>query len=216
MPSIKSHFVLIPLGLFSCLMTACGPEADDPFVEQPAPPCSQSCNGCCIGETCQPGNLASACGSSGVACTACAGTDTCDASSNPRTCALDLSAIWRAQPSSATIAPKTLNGFDWDADGSPPDVVVSGTCPSAGEPIPFETPEVESLTPQWTAGGCLTTADALLKNDIQLNVVDVDVLADDTIATGTYRFTKNDLGRGTITLQLPNQLGTLTFQLTRQ
>jgi hypothetical protein len=216
MPSIKSPFVLISLGFFSCLMTACGPEADEPFVEEPVPRCAQSCGGCCIGETCQTGDQASACGSGGVTCMACAGTDICDASSTPRTCTLDLSATWRVQPSSATIAQQTTNGFDWDADGSPPDVVVEGTCPSAGEPIPFHTPEVESLTPQWTEGGCLTTADALLKNDVQLKVIDVDVLADDTIAAGTYRFTKNDLGRGTITLQLPSQLGTLTFQLTRQ
>lgn len=216
MPSTKSLFVLISLGLFSCLMAACGPEEGDPFVENPVPRCAQSCGGCCIGETCQPGDRANACGSGGATCTACAGTDTCDGSSSPRTCALDLSATWRVQPFSATIAPQTINGFGWDADGSPPDVVVEGTCPSAGEPIAFQTPEVESLTPQWTEGGCLTTADALLKNDIQLNVMDMDILAHDTIVSGTYRFTKNDLGRGTITLQFTNQLGTLTFQLTRQ
>lgn len=146
----------------------------------------------------------------------CAGTDTCDSSVNPRACTLDLTTTWRVQPSSATIAPQTSAGFDWDADGSPPDVVVSGTCPSAGEPISFQTTEVSSLNPQWTEGGCLTTADALLENDIHITVTDIDVFADDTIATGTYRITKDDLGRGTVILQFSAQLGTLTLRLTRE
>lgn len=162
MPNMRSHF-FTSLGLISCLVMACGPDVDDPFVEEPAVPCMQSCAGCCMRETCHPGDQVNACGSGGTACTACAGTDTCDGSLNPRACTLDLNASWRVRPSSATIAPQTSAGFDWDADGSPPDVVVSVTCPSAGEPIFFETPEVSSLNPQWTEGGCITTADALLK-----------------------------------------------------
>ncbi len=213
-PSMR-NFPFLVLGLFLWPVVACGP-TDDSFIEKPPTPCSQSCNGCCIGETCYPGDQISACGSGGVACATCTGTDSCDGTSNPRTCTLDLTAQWRVQPSAASIAPQTSAGYDWDIDGSPPDVVVYGTCPSAGEPIPFRTPEVSSLTPQWTDGGCRTTADALLNKPISINVIDVDVVSDDNIAVGAYTLARTDFGQGSVTLQLPNQMGTLTFRLTRE
>jgi hypothetical protein len=209
-----SIFLLLGFSLWPT--AACGPESGDPFTEQPAPPCAQNCAGCCIGEDCRPGDQLTACGNAGTACAVCTGTDSCDLTSNPRTCTLDPSARWRVQPSAATIAQQTTAGFDWDVDGSVPDVVVYGTCPSDGDPIPFRTVEVSSFTPQWTEGGCRTTADALLKNPILINVIDVDFASDDDIAIGSYTLTKSDFGNGGVTLQFPNQVGTLTFRLTRE
>lgn len=204
------------LGLFLWQLAACGPEGDDPLTETPQTSCSQSCAGCCIGESCYPGTQLSACGSGGTTCAVCKGTDSCDTASSPRTCSLDPNATWKVQPSTANIAPQTSAGYDWDVEGSPPDVVVYGTCPSDGEPIPFRTPEVESLSPQWTEGGCRTTAGALLNKPISITVIDVDVVSDDTIGGGSYTFTQQDFGQGAVTLQLPNQLGTVTFRLTRE
>ena len=65
---------LTALAVFSVVVcfSACGPT-----TTQCGP---ENCGGCCAADgTCQPGNTATQCGASGALCSACTGTDVCDA-----------------------------------------------------------------------------------------------------------------------------------------
>ncbi|RKH44531.1 hypothetical protein D7X12_10315 [Corallococcus sicarius] len=101
---------------------------------------------------------------------------------------------------------------DWDIDGSPPDVMVELTCPK-GEPEVSLTEEVESLTPQWSKGGCDILSLDLLSAPIRFKVIDVDSFFNDEITTAQFQLTQADLERGSVELQVPKAITSLVFQL---
>ncbi|RKH36271.1 hypothetical protein D7Y13_07155 [Corallococcus praedator] len=101
---------------------------------------------------------------------------------------------------------------DWDLDGSPPDVVVELTCPQP-EPLVSLTEEIESLTPQWTKGGCDVLAQDLLAAPIQFRVIDVDAFFDDEITVAQYQLTQADLDRRSVDVAIPEAVTSLVFQL---
>jgi hypothetical protein len=131
-------------------------------------------------------------------------------------CILDREALWQVFPTAANISPLTPAGYDWDLDGSPPDVVVELVCPPSAAPVRIETPEVSSYTPQWTGVNCTTTSDALLGEAISIRVTDVDVTFDDEVTSATYQVTSGDFETAVLVLQLPSQMGTLTLNLVRK
>jgi len=216
---VRTHAILT-IGCSLLFAIACGPEFDDPF-EEPTPSCSQSCAGCCSGNECIEPSKQSfmACGSNGTKCAFCTGTTSClESSTNQMACGLDKDLIWHVQPISASIAPQTPAGYDWDADSSPPDVVVMLTCPPKAVPNPAQpkTSEVSSFTPQWTDPGCDATSDALLSESTLIKVLDVDVAFNDDIAIASYTFTEQNFEAGTVVLQLPDNKSTLTIRLVRK
>ncbi|MBN1205175.1 MAG: hypothetical protein JXB05_09655 [Myxococcaceae bacterium] len=211
---MKRHLFIPILGLL-LLTQACGGTdesgGDADFLCGP-----RNCSaGCCLDNVCYGGGSAATCGKEGTKCDACLGIKSCETQQGE--CTLDLLAIWKIQPTDASLVPEDPNdGLSWDADGSPPDVLIELTCPTSEAPVVSRTQEVESLTPTWTAGGCATVADALLKSPIGIKIIDVDVAIDDEIFAGSYMFTEADFEAGKIVLQGANTVTSLSFQLTRE
>ncbi len=215
---MKKNLVL--LGLAVLLLGAdeggCGDSVESPttpLVECTAENCA---NGCCQGTQCVLGKSAQACGSNGVHCQTCTGNTTCDATAQE--CSADLTAYITVQPTQASIVPEDpRDGLAWDADGSAPDVVVELRCPvpTSDQPLITRTPEVSSLTPQWTSGGCTTLGDTLVKQPLVIRFIDVDALVDDDIIDITHTVTTKELEEGSVVLTRPGYVNSLTLQLTR-
>ena len=169
---------------------------------------ASNCTGCCSGGVCFGGNTNSACGVGGESCLTCYAPDVCFSDGN---CNLDLTAHWRVQPTSATIA-SSNNGNYWDADGSPPDVEVTTNCPGNSGGVAY-TLQVESYTPTWSSGGCSATAQDLLAGHLLFNLTDMDAVVDDPI-TGqiTYDIMPADLRAGGVSLQGVQGMNGMTFQ----
>ncbi len=119
---------------------------------------------------------------------------------------------------SAQIASHDPDGDSaWDADNSPPDIVVTLGCPAASSSdlIEVATPEVESYTPSWTGVRCSSRIDALLDRPLHLRVDDVDIFFDDNIATFTYQLTEADFAQGIVVFPSQGGMNSLTLQLMR-
>jgi hypothetical protein len=158
------------------------------------------------------------CGKGGNACVACQSNERCSPSKDP-ICAPKLppGSLWKVQPLDATIKPEDpSDGLDWDADDSPPDVVVEMTCPTNTTTVSTRTSEVSSLTPSWTDGGCRSTAAELLKSPVVIKVLDVDFSFDDQISYFQYTLTEADFEAGKVTLIMYGYTGTLTLGLQPQ
>lgn len=196
-------------------MSGCGYD-DGEFPVTPDTSCGpHNCTGCCLGNTCQPGTFDTMCGKGGNACVTCQAEERCspDKSSS---CApkLDQNSSWKVQPSTASIKPQDpADGLSWDADDSPPDVVVEMTCPTDAGPFTDRTSEVSSLTPSWTDGGCTSTASVLLNSPVTVYVLDIDFAFDDPIASFQYTLKAADFEAGGVTLLMPGDVGTLTLSL---
>lgn len=174
-----------------------------------------NCAGCCSPSgVCQGGSTSTACGRGGGACTVCSGNQVCRA--GVASCGIDPASRWRVQPVSAVIT-ATNNGTDWDGDASAPDVVVKMTCPPTSAPVMSQTPEVQSLTPAWSTGGCVTTAAALFAQPWLFQVFDIDLVADDTITSGLQvQFDEADLTAGSTAISPVGGLQSLQVQFVRQ
>jgi hypothetical protein len=171
---------------------------------------SANCAGCCLNNVCQSGNTAAACGKNAAACMACTTNQVCR---TDQTCGVDPESSWRVQPAGAQIAPND-NGTDWDADSSPPDVFVTMTCPPS---IASSTAAVQSYSPSWTSGGCVTKAKNLLQASWTFQLWDEDLLSDDTITQVlSYQFKEQDFVAGAVTLSASGGMQSLTVQLQRQ
>jgi hypothetical protein len=178
-------------------------------------PCGpQTCAGCCFNGACQPGNTASACGKSGVVCSACGTNQVCK---TDQTCGVDPNSQWRVQPLSAVIT-STNNGASWDGDGSAPDPFIAMICPPGSAPKQTSTPAVQdTLQPSWTTGGCVTTAGALLAEPWVFQPYDEDFSAHDPISQAwSYQFREADFIEGTVNLNAGGGLTSITVQLQKQ
>lgn len=178
---------------------------------------ASNCDGCCIDNRCYAGNSAVACGTGGARCVQCQGINDCSAATH--NCVQNLAAKWLLRAVSAEIEPKDPNdGLSWDADGSPPDVVVEITCaPSLGEaPVARRTEEVSSTQPTWTSGGCSSTVEALLASPVIIRVIDIDSFFDDEIVTASLQLKPEHFDSGTLVLQPMGGLRSLTLRLSRE
>ncbi|MBL9037865.1 MAG: hypothetical protein JNG84_05050 [Archangium sp.] len=175
---------------------------------------ASSCSGCCQGDVCQNGTTASACGKSGVSCTACTSAQTCSSS---QACAFDGAAMWKVQPLSATIK-NNNNGASWDPDDSAPDAYVELYCPMNATQRTTATPTVnDSYTPTWSADGCVVSASALTANGFAYQVLDGDTLSNDSITQKiSVVVTEADLAAGRATVAVTDGLLTLNIGLQKQ
>lgn len=172
-----------------------------------------SCVGCCFNGACQPGTTAAGCGKNGAACAQCAAHQVCRAD---QACGVDPESVWRVQPVSATIT-SSNNGTAWDGDGSGPDVKVYGRCPATSATV-SATPEAsDTYTPAWSTGGCTAKAKELLADGWAFQVVDVDLVTDDTItAPLAVTLTEALFVQGGFSLQPTGGLSAMRVQLTPQ
>ena len=178
-------------------------------------PCGpDTCTGCCFNGVCQAGNMTSACGKGGGACSACGGQQICRVD---QSCGVNPESRWRVQPVSAVIA-SSNNGTEWDGDGSAPDARIEMLCPPTSSPVQGMTPTAQNTyTPSWSSGGCITTASALLAGPWTFQPFDEDLASDDPISQPfTYRFEESDFVAGTVTLSAGGGLTSITVQLQRQ
>jgi hypothetical protein len=172
-----------------------------------------TCTGCCFNGACQPGSTAAACGKNGASCAQCATNQVCRVD---QTCGVDPESTWLVQPRSATIA-SSNNGSAWDGDGSGPDVRVYTWCPATAANA-SATPEAsDTYAPAWSTGGCTAKAKELLSNGWGVQVIDVDVVTDDTI-TPALNVTLSEalFVQGGFSLQPTGGLTAMTVQLTKQ
>jgi hypothetical protein len=175
--------------------------------------CSAStcATGCCANGVCQPGTTSTQCGRGGIACVACSSSDTCGGA---QTCSIDPSSTWLVQPTSAVIAPDN-GGVSWD-DFSDPDPELGLWCPATSTSLTILTKVSDTLTPNWTSGGCTATAAELMADGIGFDAVDIDTFGADTIANfSAAPVSEQDLRAGTITVS-HEALTSMTVQLTRQ
>jgi hypothetical protein len=158
----------------------------------------QTCTGCCANNVCQGGTTSATCGKGGVICATCSGPQVCK---TDQTCGVDPEGTWKVQPVSATIS-ATNQGADWDALGGLPDPFVDLWCPSTAATFTSRTPTApDTLSPTWSAGGCVMKAKDLMTTGFALDVWDEDVSSNDPIAAkGTIVPKESDLlvGFGTV------------------
>jgi hypothetical protein len=149
-----------------------------------------NCAGCCASGVCVAGTSNSQCGLAGTICATCDGADICNSSGQ---CALDLNSKWIVQPVAAAIE-SSNNGSSWDGDGSPPDVIVTTTCPGSAASV---SEKVESYNPTFSFGSCVATAGQLLNKGVTFSLLDSDLAVNDNI-TGyvTMAITAADLALG--------------------
>lgn len=172
-----------------------------------------NCLGCCFNGACQPGTTATGCGKGGGACLQCSANQVCRAD---QACGVDPESTWLVQPVSATIA-SSNNGTAWDGDNSGPDVKVYGWCPDTSASA-TATPEAsDTYTPTWSTGGCTAKAKDLLADGWGFQVIDVDLVNDDTI-TARLKVTlrEQDFVQGGFSLQPTGGLTALQVRLTKQ
>jgi hypothetical protein len=207
--------LLSALGVLA-LASGCGP-LDDDIVDIPSFLCGpQNCSGCCLDNVCYSGSLETTCGVGGATCKVCKADERC-APHQDGACVSTLSPVyrWSVRAESAEIAAVVpRSGLGWDADGSPPDVVVELLCPTDGEYIRATTPEVSSFTPSWTHDGCVTTASALLERPMHISMIDVDFLFNDEIGSISHLLTQEELKAGRVTVRMPQDAASLTLRLT--
>ncbi|MGE6762238.1 hypothetical protein ACQKGO_29790 [Corallococcus interemptor] len=211
------------LGLASIfLLPGCGPEdlnpgSPNPITENP-PPLEEictaaNCAGCCDPATnkCVQVRTDDACGVTGTTCVKCAPGTMCHPAQQQ---CYTPTIRTKIQPLRATIAPHDpADDSDWDVDGSPPDAVVELFCPNA-QPAASRSEEIESFTPNWTQGFCDVLSTDLLSMPIQFNVLDVDAIFDDKVASAQYQVTQGDIERGVLQFTGSSGLTSISFQLT--
>jgi hypothetical protein len=130
---------------------------------------------------------------------------------------VDPASQWSVQPLMAAIA-GTDGGQAWDIDNSAPDIVVKLGCPASGRRSSSETIEVESYNPTWAAGGCVSRADDLVDDGLEIEVFDVDdaLDSDDDVVETTLTVRESDLLAGMVMLGRAGDLDSLTIKLTKQ
>lgn len=171
---------------------------------------SSNCAGCCDFGICQPGSGKSACGASGSSCTMCSGANVCLTGGY---CGVDPESKWLIQPFSAAIAASN-NGTSWDGDSSPPDVVVTTTCPPASAPTVSKTSPSESYSPAWSTGGCVAKAKYLLGGPVIFTLDDADMAFDDSITSAlSFQVEAGDFSSGQVSLGAANGLKSIVFRV---
>ena len=137
-----------------------------------APKCTAaSCGGCCEGDVCQPGVSASACGSKGDACRACAPTELCGMDG---ACAQGVQGTYEVTFERAAIDSRKLDGSCWDFPCGDPDpfVVVNASNTRVAN---------DTLFPVWFDTFTTTYADLSAGNFV-IKMMDEDVSNHDQIS----------------------------------
>lgn len=168
--------LLLLLGAAGCGATGKGPDSESPpDLSRPAdltaaPLCSpKNCAGCCLGDVCQPGITAAACGTAGAACVACSAAQKCG---TDFVCAFDPNATWLVAAVRAQIALTDSQGMPWRSDGTMPQPLVQFDTNNRTSSVAIV---VSGSPPVWTATwnqGFLYAAKDLTATGFDLQVFD--------------------------------------------
>ena len=182
-----------------------------------APACSvKNCAGCCLGDVCQPGVKASACGAGGGACVVCTDAQLCGADSQ---CAFDPSANWLVAVTQAQILttnPQT--GMQWRADGTMPQPFVQFDTNNRTGTVAIV---VAGTPPVWTASwgtGFVYAAKDLVSTGVKLQMFDQPsgVAAQPMTAVHTITLSQQDFAAKNLTYQGWEGAKTLSISLQRR
>jgi hypothetical protein len=90
-------------------------------------------------------------------------------------------------------------------------------CPPAAAPVQGATPEVQSYTPSWSSGGCVTKAKNLLAEPWVFRLWDIDLLSDDSITQSLQtQLSEQSFVAGSVSLGANGGMQSLTVQLQKQ
>jgi C2 domain len=112
-----------------------------------------NCLGCCASGVCQAGTTSVGCGANGAACVTCDRWQECQ----NQACSVSPSSMWQVIAVSATMAPKSPDGNDWDPLSGLPDVYAKCEIPIGTEKGTTSTKN-DTLNPTWNTSVCGATA----------------------------------------------------------
>ena len=216
--------VVILLAAAGCGYVGKGPDADAAVDMSraadltPMPMCTpKNCAGCCLGDVCQPGVTAAACGTAGAACTVCSDAQKCG---TDLMCAFDPSATWLVAAVKATIATTKSPGVMWRTDGSLPQPLVQYDVNSRTSAVAIVVTGT-TQDPIWTATwgqGFSYAAKDLLSTGIDLQVLDqVSAMATSPISNKHHiTLSQQDFVTKTLTYQDWEGVKTLSIVLQRR
>jgi hypothetical protein len=186
--------------------TASGPDAAD--GDEPSGCGPWNCDGCCDGDTCQPGDDDDACGAGGAACQACGRWGECGDAS---ICELAAASRWSVIASAGTLSATNHGGGGWDGDGDLPDVYLRATLadPASGQVRSERTDAHETLTPSWDQTLFSDVTAAALEG-MQLEIYDEDGNADDSAGICTAAVRLEDAAAGMLEVSCPRSLASGT------
>jgi hypothetical protein len=174
--------------------------------------CADSCDGCCLGESCLAGDMTLACGQGGAACLQCEGFETCESNA----CALDVNAQWNL-----VVVSATLNdwGLDSGGPGSCYTSVIDPFVVAVIDMMPGETSVLEETTmPVWNEKVFSATVATMLAEPIYLYVWDDDgqgmCSEDDALDNCAHQITEAEIEAGGFTLDFcGTQIEDFVFEL---
>ncbi len=149
-----------------------------------SPGCIQSCDGCCVGDTCFDGFEDSECGFEET-CEVCVDGQTCDGFD----CVLSTSAQWQVVLLNGEIVPTQSGGETWDAFGGAPDPYLDIA------ELDFISMFVDNtVDPVWneTISTGILTLD--LQEPLTFRMRDSDILVDQLIGTCTVELPDEAFG----------------------
>lgn len=154
---------------FEC--EACTGDQTCDFGVCSSPSCIETCDGCCVGDTCYDGFEEAQCGYEET-CEVCVSGQTCDGVD----CVLSQTAQWEVVLLSGEITPMQPGGGTWDSFGGAPDPYLDI------EELMFESAFVDNtVDPVWneTITSSIVTTD--LQQTLTFRMRDSDVLLDQVI-----------------------------------
>lgn len=162
------------------------------------PACSQTCDGCCNGDTCVMATSDAQCGSLGDACVACPGDQRCSRG----TCVANTNTM--ADTWDIVLIGGEVDFWDYDFSSAPdPYLDVYFSDPATQEVYYYETWErYDTYSPQWNETIEGVPTDYVL-NGFVFEMWDYDSFDDDEICTMTAIPTMADLGGPIITTVCP-------------
>jgi hypothetical protein len=169
--------------------------SDDASVTT-SPPVSScnpaTCDGCCQGDRCITGTTASACGTGGLACRACAPNLTCGPT---RTCGPDAAAHWVLVAASASVEATNSSGGAWDSNDGLPDPYVCLTVAGARHCSPNQS---NTTSASWSYNFPTLVSTGDLANGVRVQMYDADGVlnADDTIGDVTVTPSNSEFSSG--------------------
>lgn len=175
-------------------------------LSMPARCSAATCNGCCDGNTCQPGGTAGACGLGGGACAVCPHTSSCTPAGQ---CVEMLDGMYKLVLESAAIEVRKGSGECWDPE------------PPCGLPDVYaklwgngeKTPVVpDTLAPRFTTPWTISYKD-LTSGRTTFELLDVDDLTEERIGQGSLKPSDDEIRAGRVVIPTAGFANTVTFTL---
>lgn len=171
-------------GLFGLSCETCVGDQFCDFGICSSPTCVESCDGCCIGDTCYDGFEEAQCGYQET-CEVCSAGQTC----NGLDCTLNPLTQWQVVLLDGEVTNMQPGGGTWDAFGGAPDPYLDIA------ELEFESSVVDNtVDPVWFETVTTGTLAADLMDPLTFRMRDSDVLVDQVIGTCTIELPEDAFG----------------------